>query len=314
MFVSSHAGRRSDVQGLRAIAVLLVVIYHADTSWLTGGYVGVDIFFVISGFVITRMLLRELDQTGRIDFKTFYLRRVRRLLPALALMLSIVLAVGALIGPVGGQRVAARTGAAAALMNANHGLAFETQGGYFDVAAEVNAVLHTWSLAVEEQFYLLFPAVVAVAFVLHRRLGVIRGLVGIATLSFVLSWALSEGRPWVIPVGKYSQELAFYSAPTRAWEFAIGGLLVFARALGRRASVACAIAGAGMVLWSSVAFDANTVFPGVAALLPVIGAVTPDARLVIGGRRARAVPFPRLRRRAPGSGAVRIDGASRRRR
>ena len=110
--------RRDDIQGLRAFAVIMVVAYHAGVD-LPGGYVGVDVFFVISGFVITRMLLDELDRTGGIGLRRFYLRRVRRLLPALALMLALVVLAAILVAPIGGQTVTARTGSAAALFNAN---------------------------------------------------------------------------------------------------------------------------------------------------------------------------------------------------
>ncbi len=163
------ASRRGDIQGLRAVAVVLVVIYHSGIG-LPGGYIGVDVFFVISGYVITRMLTAELASSGKLDLKRFYLRRIRRLLPALGLMLSVVMVASVLLGSIGGQQVTARTGAAAALFNANTYLARFGQGGYFDVSADVNALLHTWSLAVEEQFYLVFPALVFAAWLVGRRM------------------------------------------------------------------------------------------------------------------------------------------------
>lgn len=216
--------------------MVLVVIYHSGIG-LPGGYIGVDVFFVISGYVITRMLTAELASSGKLDLKRFYLRRIRRLLPALGLMLSVVMVASVLLGSIGGQQVTARTGAAAALFNANTYLARFGQGGYFDVSADVNALLHTWSLAVEEQFYLVFPALVFAAWLVGRRmprLGSARAttvtLAVITVSSFVLSWAFTNDYVSVFQVDAIedlAKEIAFYSAPTRAWQFAVGGLLVF---------------------------------------------------------------------------------------
>jgi peptidoglycan/LPS O-acetylase OafA/YrhL len=198
--VAGSAGRRGDIQGLRAVAVLLVVIYHADLG-LSGGFVGVDVFFVISGYVITRMLTTELGRTNRVSLGRFYLRRIRRLLPALGLMLTVVMLASSLLSPIGGQQITARTGAAAALFNANTYLIRFGGAGYFDVDANVNALLHTWSLAVEEQFYFVFPATLFAAWALGRRVtrlgtgatvAVSLGL--ISGLSFFLSWMLTAGR------------------------------------------------------------------------------------------------------------------------
>ena len=155
MAASSPGGFRPDIQGLRGIAVLLVVLFHADVA-LTGGFVGVDVFFVISGFVITQMLLRELDATGAVNLRDFYARRVRRLLPALALVSIATLAAAIVVmSPTGPQQLAASTSIAASAFLAN--VHFVASAGYFDPAERTNPFLHTWSLAVEEQFYLLLP-------------------------------------------------------------------------------------------------------------------------------------------------------------
>ncbi len=278
------ASRRGDIQGLRAVAVVLVVIYHSGIG-LPGGYIGVDVFFVISGYVITRMLTAELASSGKLDLKRFYLRRIRRLLPALGLMLSVVMVASVLLGSIGGQQVTARTGAAAALFNANTYLARFGQGGYFDVSADVNALLHTWSLAVEEQFYLVFPALVFAAWLVGRRmprLGSARAttvtLAVITVSSFVLSWAFTNDYVSVFQVDAIddlAKEIAFYSAPTRAWQFAVGGLLVFVAprlvSLGTAVTTVLAAGGAGLVLFAAVAFDQQTPFPGTAALIPTVG-------------------------------------------
>ena len=158
--VADAGTRRGDIQGLRALAVLAVVAYHAGSGF-SGGYVGVDVFFVISGYVITRMMLSELRGTGRLDLGRFYLRRVRRLLPALSLVLAAVLLLSVAFTALGAQAVTARTGAAAALVNANHYLAlFGLDAGYFAIGSKSNPLLHTWSLSVEEQFYLVFPLLI----------------------------------------------------------------------------------------------------------------------------------------------------------
>ncbi|HET8945169.1 MAG TPA: acyltransferase, partial [Dehalococcoidia bacterium] len=138
------------------MAVLGVLAYHAGLP-LPGGFLGVDVFFVVSGFVITGLLTREQEVTGRLDLRGFYLRRLRRLAPALALVSTITLALSAtVLSPVGAQQVAARTAAAAQLLVANLAIA-RSSGGYFDSSAAINPYLHTWSLSVEEQFYLVFP-------------------------------------------------------------------------------------------------------------------------------------------------------------
>src|SRR4029077_15604359 len=185
------SGRRLDIQGLRALAVLAVVAFHAGLPF-PGGFVGVDVFFVISGFVITSMLQREWEATGRIRFGAFYLRRFKRLTPALALMVVVTAIVSALVlSPLGAQQTVAETGVGAMLLVANGVIAGNT-GGYFDAPAAANPLLHTWTLSVEEQFYLAFPAILALGWFLTRRFrwrtntaGVIVGLV--AAVSFGLA-------------------------------------------------------------------------------------------------------------------------------
>ena len=291
-------GFRTDIQGLRAVAVLLVIIYHAGLR-LEGGFVGVDVFFVVSGYVITAMLIRELERSGRVDFARFYLRRIRRLLPALGLMLAVVLLSSTLLAPVAGQRITARTGAAAALFNANNYLTrWGSKGGYFSPNADVNALLHTWSLSVEEQFYLVFPAALAVVWGLGRRIrrcgsrrSVATFLVVTSVGSFALSRMLLGGR---FDPGGLGSEIAFYSAPTRAWEFSVGALIVFAprfvARVHRRLAMAAAVAGLGLVGFSAVAFDRATEWPGNATLVPVAGTVA----LVLAGTGGEANPVTRL--------------------
>jgi peptidoglycan/LPS O-acetylase OafA/YrhL len=269
--------RRADIQGLRAIAVLLVVAFHAGLP-LPGGFVGVDIFFVISGFVIAAMLLRELQRTGRLQFASFYTRRMRRLLPALALLIVCVAAASALLlSPFGPQQATAKTSLSAALFSANLQLEWVGGGGgYFDLASETNALLHTWSLSVEEQFYVAFPALLAVAWRLGawliplrspRRAAAAFVLVASAA-SFALSCHASYGS---IAAARF----AFYSPVTRGWEFGVGVLLALAAPALCRPSqrLAAALGVAGVVLLgaAAVTISGSTPFPGVASLLPVFG-------------------------------------------
>lgn len=282
---------RSDVQGLRAIAVTIVVLYHAGLA-LPGGFVGVDVFFVLSGFVIMRGLLYELESSGRIDLGAFTRRRIRRLLPALALLLAVVVPLGLLFAPVDGFRNGIRTAISASLFNANNSLSFD-QESYFGASTELNPLLHTWSLSVEEQFYLVFPGFLLVSWLIAKRIGVDgrKALVVALSVGSLVSLAASilivEGivgfdvsTPFgVLPV---NESFAFFSAPTRAWEFAVGALLAFGAArlpLNKTLLRGAAFGGVGLLVFSSLAYSEATAFPGVAAAVPVVATVL----LLLGG-------------------------------
>ena len=285
---AAPSSRRADIQGLRAVAVLMVVAFHAGFS-VPGGYTGVDVFFVISGFVITAMLLRELTGSGRLSFAGFYARRVRRILPASALAISAVALASVLAINPSAQKLTARTGITGSLFVANIMLA-RGNTGYFDVAPTSNPLLHIWSLSVEEQFYLAFPALLVIGFILARRrfpnteprrvVGAIVG--GVAVVSFIVSWYATFHTSTVAGVGINAQ-LAFYLAPTRAWEFAVGALLAIAvphiNRLPRGLAVWSGIAGAALVGAAAFGLSGTTPFPGTAALLPVSG----TALLVVAG-------------------------------
>jgi peptidoglycan/LPS O-acetylase OafA/YrhL len=270
--------RRSDIQGLRAIAILLVVAYHSGLP-VAGGFVGVDVFFVISGFVITRLLWAEIRSSGRIDLRRFYARRIRRLLPALTILILVVtIASMPIENPLGSIQVAARTAAVAALFVANGALFLEPTG-YFAAPAALNPFLHTWSLAVEEQFYLIFPAILILAGWLTSRL---RGgrrdwtiglLLGLSALSCGLAMFLSltSGPPF----HHHNVAFSFYSSPTRAWEFGVGALIaiVESRIARRRLPVAVVAAslGAAALIGGVCIIDPSQPFPGPTALLPIGG-------------------------------------------
>ena len=272
------SARRLDIQGLRAVAVLLVVAFHAGLP-ISGGFIGVDVFFVISGFVITAMLMREWARHGRIRFGHFYFRRFLRLTPALALLVAVVaLASIVLENPFGAQQTTARTGMGAMLLSANYVIA-HASGDYFAADAANNPLLHTWSLSVEEQFYLVFPALLALGWVLVRR-GRRRAGYGIVLLiaagSFVLSLAWSYGSTGgsaLTDLFGGPESFAFYSSFTRAWEFAVGALLALGLARLPHLSPAVASAvgwvGAGALTIAALVITETQPFPGIAALLPV---------------------------------------------
>ena len=280
--------RRPDIQGLRAIAVVMVVAYHAGLP-VPGGFVGVDVFFVISGFVIVQMLQREWNSTGKIDFRQFYLRRFKRLTPALALMLAVVIVAAAFIlSPLGSQQTAAKTTVGAILLLANLVIA-RTTGGYFDAPAETNPLLHCWSLSVEEQFYLLFPALLAACWAWGRyrsnsspqRIALI-GVVAVTLVSVIFS-SLNV----LAPDSRSAHYLAnFYSPLSRAWEFGAGALLAVSGMSGRRfrRSVCIAMSALGLAALavSGLIINGSVAFPGPWTALPVAGSVL----LLLGGGRS----------------------------
>ncbi len=267
---------RADIQGLRALAVIFVVAFHAGLP-VPGGFVGVDVFFVISGFVITSMLYREHLAQGRIRFSRFYARRFKRLTPALALMICVtLLASVVLLAPVGPQETAAKTGMGATLISANIVIAMTT-GGYFESAADLNPLLNTWSLSVEEQFYLVFPLVLALGWWLARRgrRGALVPLIavgGFGAISLAISlFTASGGRLPGLPLAIGG----FYSPVTRAWEFAAGALLALLAPRGisitKQLSSWMGVIGAGLLVVSLFVISGAMPFPGVMTLLPVCG-------------------------------------------
>ncbi|MCB1883325.1 MAG: acyltransferase, partial [Geminicoccaceae bacterium] len=253
---------RPDIDGLRAVAVLPVVLFHAGVPGFGGGYVGVDVFFVISGYLITGLLADALDG-GRFSLLDFYERRVRRIAPALlAVLLAASLAAFWLFLPLDlkafGQSLAA-TVVFAANVHFWRGL------DYFAGPAETAPLLHMWSLAVEEQFYLVFPPLLWLLWrVLKRRRAVALVLAACAVLSLALSAWAAEAHPGA----------AFYLAPPRAWELLLGALvaLVPAPPLRRALREALALLGLALVLGAVVLFTKATPFPGLYALVPCLGA------------------------------------------
>ena len=272
---------RPDIEGLRAVAVVLVVGFHAGVPGFGGGFVGVDVFFVVSGYLITWLLVDEGARAGRIDLWRFYARRARRLVPALAVLLVATGALAAVFFAPMEQRDVARLWPLAAVYLSNVGFA-DWAPDYHGLGASQHPLLHTWSLGVEEQFYLAWPALVALGLWLRRgRGGGVLAVVAVTTLvSFALSTALTyapSGRAW-----------AFYLSPPRAWEFGVGALAVLVPARGpARALGWGGVAGIGL---AAVALGPETPFPGVAALLPALA----TGAVLWAGERSAAAPPVRL--------------------
>ncbi|WP_245810377.1 acyltransferase family protein [Brachybacterium massiliense] len=269
-----RSGFRPDIQGLRAIAVLLVVLFHSGVEVLSGGYVGVDVFFVISGFLITTHLLESLEREGRIRFGAFYAKRARRILPASLLVAALtVVAAWIWMSPLLLESVV-KDAIATALYVPNYRFALEDT----DYLAEAtpSAFQHYWSLGIEEQFYLFWPAVLALVFWLCRR-SERRVMVAVAVLtaaSFLacVLW-MDISQPWT-----------FFSLPTRAWELGVGGLVAMllrsgAKWLSSPRTGLLAWAGLAALLVIALVFDEGTPFPGWTAALPVLA----TAALIIGG-------------------------------
>ncbi|CAN5254833.1 SGNH hydrolase domain-containing protein [soil metagenome] len=274
---------RPDIEGLRAVAVVAVVLFHAEVPGIGGGYVGVDVFFVISGFLITGLLWREASTTGTVRLRNFYGARARRLLPAAATVGIIIMVASALLLPPLTARTVIGDGIASTLYVSNY--RFALQGvDYLASVAPPSPFQHYWSLGVEEQFYLLWaPMILGLAWLIRRRnrrrpatadnsrRPYLVLLASITAGSFTLSLVVSY---WAPP-------MAFFSLPTRAWQLALGGLVALSALQWQRLSPRMAAftgwTGLAMIGLACVWLSQTTHYPGVAALLPTLGAV-----LVIG--------------------------------
>ncbi len=284
---SSHRPRgvfRPDIEGLRAVAVILVLAYHARLPGLTGGYIGVDVFFVVSGFLITGLIVRELETTGTVSLAAFYARRARRLLPAaLVVIVATVLASAIILPPLRVLDVAS-DGAAAAVYLGNVRFALAATD-YLQADLEPSPLLHYWSLGVEEQFYLFWPAFLMVVAGRRpdlRRIGIAVLVVALSSLALSLVWTSTDA------------PLAFFLLPARAWELAVGAIVALAvgrlGAVPRPVASVAVVGGLALIAVGAVTFDLATPFPGTAALLPVVGAA-----LVIAGGVGRPLgPASRL--------------------
>jgi len=252
----------TQIQGLRALAALLVTLFHA--KWVNGGFIGVDIFYVISGFLITGLLLREIERTGTINFKVFYARRFKRLLPTSFFVLALTAIFSWMLVPPTMRSSLGRDVIAASLYVSNYLFAW-WQADYQNLDATPSPVIHYWSLAVEEQFYLVWPLLILVFFMAATKLKLKKVLTllvaGVTALSLVFSIYQTETSPiW-----------AFYSLPTRAWELGLGALLVLLPPVRTKKLVG--LLGFIFIIVSAFIFGETTAFPGLNAVLPVMGTV-----------------------------------------
>lgn len=253
---------RADIDGIRAIAVLSVVIFHAFPSMIPGGFIGVDIFFVISGYLISLIILKELSADGRFSVSRFYRRRVDRIFPALLIVLISCMALGWVDLLAHEYKQLSKHVAAGSAFVAN--IVYLSEVDYFDTAAELKPLLHLWSLGVEEQFYFIWPLVLIL---LYRSKYIFISILSIMLVSIIAGAVLTGPH----------QSAAFYLPVTRLWELIFGGLLA-ALELRKRSfdsdlSNYISLFGCALIIASLVCIDKTVPFPGVIALLPVFGAV-----------------------------------------
>lgn len=259
---------RPEIAGLRAIAVSAVLLFHAQVAGFSGGFAGVDVFFVISGFLITGKIRRERER-GRFSFAGFYMGRVRRLLPSVVATLAMTLLAGALILNPAQLKALAMSTLASSVFVPN--IYFWQVSGYFGPASETQPLLHFWSLGVEEQFYLIWPLLLSVLLLLPRR-AIFAALAMIGAASI----AASE---FVIRSSDFEAVTAFYWMPFRAAEFAIGAALVWLPASPVRYGVILSAVGL-FLIGATMVFVDEIYFPGIPALLPCLGA----AAVIAAGR------------------------------
>lgn len=273
---------RPDIDGLRAIAVLSVLMFHFNFPQTPGGFVGVDVFFVISGYLITRIIFGEIEEE-RFTLSGFYARRIRRILPALLVMvLATLVAAYWLISP--GSYVSLAESAVAAVASFAN-LYFLTHTDYFDAASHSMPLLHTWSLSVEEQFYLAWPLILLLPFWRGDRKATFFIVALITVVGFIVCVAVTFD----------DQKLAFYLPFTRAWELSLGGALVFLPPITNRLHAECArFLGLALIIGAVVLFPSDTPFPGWRAAIPVIGSaliITPSTVQTFGSRLLSTAPF-----------------------
>lgn len=254
---------RPEIDGLRSVAVVSVVLFHAASKFIPGGYIGVDVFFVISGFLITNIIVSEIE-SGSFSFLNFYERRARRILPALFFVIMSCLPFAWFYLDPFALKEFGQSLFATSLFSSN--VYFFLKTGYFNVAADLKPLLHTWSLAVEEQYYIIYPIILIFAFRLGRNWPVF--MTGIL---FVLSLALAEWSSTRAP------SAAFYLLHTRAWELMLGALAAFYLKTPRHHAKAInqvgSFLGIALIALALVAFDDETPFPGIFGLVPTVGAL-----------------------------------------
>lgn len=252
----NHLKYRPDIDGLRAVAVILVIAFHTKLNTFSGGFVGVDIFFVISGYLITSIIYKQITQK-KFSFIEFYTKRVHRIFPALTLMLLIVWFCGYFILIPAEFSALGKHIRSSALFINNFTLAGES--GYFDTAAETKPLLHLWSLGIEEQFYFIWPIVL---------MGLIRFKFKLKTSLLILGLILLVACAYFV---KSDPSFTFYFPLLRFWELLAGGILAISNPFNKFSTFQ-GILGSILIMFSSISFNSNTTFPGLNALVPVVGA------------------------------------------
>jgi peptidoglycan/LPS O-acetylase OafA/YrhL len=257
-------GYRKEIDGLRALAIIPILLFHAGFKIFSGGFVGVDVFFVISGYLITTIIVKE-RQENSFSLLAFYERRVRRILPALFLMMALCIPLAWVCLLPNDMLQFSKSVKAVALFFSNY--LFYKDSGYFDTSNELKPLLHTWSLAIEEQYYLFFPPLILFAWRFGKR-WIIVILAAIANISFFLAEWGAYNKPFA----------AFFLLPARAWEFLLGAFIAFYileyKNINVNASLKQVASSFGLLLivYSVFSFEKNTPFPGVYALAPTFGA------------------------------------------
>ncbi|PZM89508.1 MAG: acyltransferase, partial [Actinobacteria bacterium] len=296
-------GFRYDIEGLRGVAVLLVVLWHAGVPGFSAGFVGVDVFFVISGFLITRLIATEIATRGRLSLLGFYGRRARRLLPSAGLVLCASALLGYLLLPPIRWRDTAGDVIASALYVVNWRFA-ERAVDYLAADQAPSIVQHYWSLAVEEQFYLLWPLLLILVAAVARRRGRPHGFVAAGFVVVALLVVVSFG--WSLLLTATDPARAYFDTTVRIWELGVGALLaLWPTALRMPPAVAAGLGWVGLLalVGAAVVFDTRTPFPGAAALVPTVG----TALVIVAGGVAGAPGPERLLRRWPLTALGRIS-------
>lgn len=253
---------RPEIDGLRAISVLAILFFHAGFEWASGGFIGVDVFFVISGYLITRNICYDIE-CNRFSFSQFYIRRIKRLFPALFFTSAWVLVIAYLLfSPTDLERLGQSIQYVIVSLS---NFFFWSEAGYFNETSDIKPLLHTWSLAIEEQYYLIWPAILVVLSLIKKRAVLLIFLLAALIGSLLLNYLLIKNNPSAV----------FFLLPFRVFEFAIGGLCVLVYSWQYSQKILNEVGvfiGLGMIGWSVFSFDQSTIFPGFSALVPCIGA------------------------------------------
>ena len=257
-----HRDYRPDIDGLRALAIMSVLFFHAFPKFLPGGFVGVDIFFVISGYLISKHIFEHLD-LKIFSYKYFYIRRVKRIFPAVILVLVASILFGWVMLSPQEYKELGRQIAASASFTSNY--IFWKDSGYFDTASDTKPLLHLWSLSIEEQFYMVWPLIIVSLWRFSKDQQIIKAIVFLAAVSLIYSISLVESNPVA----------DFYSPLTRLWELAFGSIIALkSNLLEKRLLLKNILSfiGFSLILYAIFIFDKNLLFPGYLALIPTSGA------------------------------------------